>query len=98
MKNSSISIGNYYEQFVQAQVSAGKFNNESEVIMAALSLLENEANKAFELKNEIIEGIESGIAIDFDPRRNLEELKANKPLEITRILHERMDIKLRINE
>ncbi|NRA94000.1 MAG: type II toxin-antitoxin system ParD family antitoxin, partial [Psychroserpens sp.] len=31
MKNTSISLGNYFDQFVQTQVSAGRYKNVSEV-------------------------------------------------------------------
>ena len=75
-KNTSISLGNYFDQFVQSQVSAGRYKNVSEVIRAALRLLENEESKAIALKYAVQEGIESGIAEDFDPKTNLEELKA----------------------
>lgn len=77
-KNTSISLGNYFDQFVQNQVTAGRYKNVSEVIRAGLRLLENEENKAISLKNAIHQGIESGIAHDFDPGRNLEELKAKR--------------------
>ena len=76
MKNTSISLGNYFDQFVQTQVSSGRYKNVSEVIRAGLRLLENEESKSIALKNAIQEGIDSGIAHDFDPKRNLEELKA----------------------
>ena len=75
-KNTSISLGNYFDQFVQSQVSAGRYKNVSEVIRAALRLLENEESKAIALKYAVQEGIESGTAEDFDPKKNLEELKA----------------------
>lgn len=78
MKNTSISLGNYFDQFVQSQVSVGRYKNVSEVIRAGLRLLENEENKVIALKNAIQEGIESGIAHDFDPKKHLEELKAKK--------------------
>ncbi|MGF1670086.1 MAG: type II toxin-antitoxin system ParD family antitoxin [Balneolaceae bacterium] len=77
-KNTSISLGNYFDQFVKSQVSAGRYKNVSEVIRAGLRLLENEESKAIALKNAIQEGIDSGIAHDFDPKMNLEELKAEK--------------------
>lgn len=77
-KNTSISLGNYFDQFVQSQISAGRYKNVSEVIRAGLRLLENEESKALALKNAIQEGVDSGIAHDFDPKRNLEELKAKK--------------------
>ena len=77
-KNTSISLGNYFDQFVQSQVSAGRYNNVSEVIRAALQLLENEESKATALRNAVQEGINSGIAHDFDPQKNLEQLKTRK--------------------
>lgn len=76
MKNTSISLGSYFDQFVSSQVSAGRYKNVSEVIRAGLRLLENEENKAIALRNAIQEGIDSGIAQDFDPKKNLENLKA----------------------
>jgi antitoxin ParD1/3/4 len=74
-KNTSISLGNYFDHFVKSQVSAGRYKNVSEVIRAGLRLLEN---KATALRNAIQEGIDSGIAHDFDPKKNLEELKAKR--------------------
>lgn len=76
MKNTSISLGQYFDQFVQIQVSSGRYKNVSEVIRAGLRLLENEETKASNLRNAIKEGIESGIAEHFDPAQNLEMIKA----------------------
>ncbi len=78
MKNTSISLGNYFDQFVSSQVSVGRYKNVSEVIRAGLRLLENEESKTIALRNAIQEGIDSGIAKDFDPKKNLEELKAKR--------------------
>jgi antitoxin ParD1/3/4 len=78
MKNTSISLGNYFEQFVQTQVSAGRYKNVSEVIRAGLRLLENEENKVIVLKNAIQEGLNSPIVEDFDFDENLNKLKENK--------------------
>lgn len=77
-KNTSISLGNYFDQFVSSQISSGRYKNVSEVIRAGLRLLENEESKTTALKNTIQEGIDSGIAHDFDPKKNLEELKAKR--------------------
>ena len=78
MKNTSISLGSYFDQFVSSQVSAGRFKNVSEVIRAGLRLLEDEESKVMALRNAIQEGIESGIAHDFNPNKHLQELKARK--------------------
>ncbi len=78
MKNTSISLGDYFDQFVANQVTEGRYKNVSEVIRAGLRLLENEENKVIALRNAIQEGIDSGIDHDFDPQKNLEALKARR--------------------
>ena len=77
-KNTSISLGNYFDQFVQSSIKEGRFKNVSEVIRAGLRLLEEEESKVIALKKAIQEGIDSGIAHDFDPKKHLESLKAKK--------------------
>ncbi|REG84730.1 type II toxin-antitoxin system ParD family antitoxin [Algoriphagus antarcticus] len=77
-KNTSIYLGNYFDQFVQNRIKEGRFNNASEVIRAGLRLLEEEESKVLALKNAIQEGIGSGIAQDFDPKNHLQSLKATK--------------------
>ncbi|MBS3738270.1 type II toxin-antitoxin system ParD family antitoxin [Mesohalobacter halotolerans] len=78
MKNTSISLGNYFDQFVQTQVSAGRYKNVSEVIRAGLRLLENEESKVIALRNAIQEGLSSTLVEDFDFDKNLKKLKAEK--------------------
>lgn len=75
-KNTSISLGNYFDQFVNSQVSAGRYKNVSEVIRAGLRLLENEESKVIALRNAIQEGVDSGIAHDFDPDEHLKRVKS----------------------
>ena len=77
-KNTSVSLGNYFDEFVQSRINEGRFKNVSEVIRAGLRLLEEEENKAAALKHAIQEGIDSGIANDFDPKKHLQSLKVNK--------------------
>lgn len=79
-KNTSISLGNHFDSFVQNRISVGRYKNVSEVIRAGLRLLEEEESKIVALKQAIQEGIESGIANDFDPVQHLENLKANRAL------------------
>ena len=75
-RNTSVSLGNYFEEFVDSKVAQGRYKNASEVIRAGLRLLEEEENKVQILKNAIQEGIDSGIAVDFNPKQHLESLKA----------------------
>lgn len=75
-RNTSVSLGNYFQDFVDTKVTQGRYKNDSEVIRAGLRLLEEEENKVQILKKAIQEGIESGIAKDFNPIKHLETLKA----------------------
>jgi antitoxin ParD1/3/4 len=78
MKNTSISLGSYFEQFVNSQVSSGRYKNVSEVIRTGLRLLEEQEQKSIALRNAILEGIDSGIAHDFQPEKHLHTLKAER--------------------
>lgn len=77
-RNTSISLGNHFDSFVEKSITEGRYKNVSEVIRAALRLLEDEENSLKILRNAINEGINSGIAENFDPKQHLEVLKANK--------------------
>ncbi|HSR38398.1 MAG TPA: type II toxin-antitoxin system ParD family antitoxin [Phnomibacter sp.] len=75
-RNTSISLGDHFENFVDNSISTGRFKNASEVIRAGLRLLEEEENKAMALRTAIEEGLASGVAKNFDPKKHLEKLKA----------------------
>jgi antitoxin ParD1/3/4 len=77
-RNTSMSLGDHFENFVDNRISEGRYKNASEVIRAGLRLLEEEENRIKILKNEIQEGIDSGIAKNFNPKNHLKLLKANK--------------------
>lgn len=74
-RNTSVSLGDYFEDFVDNKVTQGRYKNASEVIRAGLRLLEEEENKIQLLNNAIQEGLESGIAKDFNPSDHLDILK-----------------------
>ncbi|MEN9522821.1 MAG: hypothetical protein RL065_1198 [Bacteroidota bacterium] len=77
-RNTSVSLGNYFEKFVEKRIDEGRYKNASEIIRAGLRLLEEEENKIKVLKMAIREGIDSGIAKNFDSKKHLQKLKANK--------------------
>ena len=77
-RNTSISLGNHFEDFVSHKVSAGRFKNASEVIRAGLRLLEEEESKLLRLKGAIEEGFASRIAKNFNAKKHLEKLKSAK--------------------
>ncbi len=74
-KNTSVALGNHFEEFVRHRIEEGRYKNISEVIRAGLRLLEDEEQKYITLRNAIKEGIESGVAVNFDSNLHLEGLK-----------------------
>jgi putative addiction module CopG family antidote len=44
-KNTSISLGNHFEDFIREEVNSGRYGSVSEVIRSALRLLEREEKK-----------------------------------------------------
>ena len=78
MKNTSISLGNHFDQFISGQLSTGRYINVSEVVRACLRLLEDEESKIVALKAAINKGLESPIIENFDFKENLKNLKAKK--------------------
>jgi antitoxin ParD1/3/4 len=78
MKNTSISLGNYFDQFVSSQVSVGRYKNVSEVIRAGLRLLEDEESKMITLRNPIQEGLNNPRVENFDFDKNLKNLKLSR--------------------
>ena len=77
-RNTSISIGDHFESFIESTVSTGRFNSASEVVRAGLRLLEEEENRIQILRQAVHEGIQSGRAVDFDPKHHLKTLKSTK--------------------
>ncbi|UKT65502.1 type II toxin-antitoxin system ParD family antitoxin [Pedobacter mucosus] len=73
-KNTSMVLGDHFENFVDERIAEGRFKNASEVIRAGLRLLEEEEQKLKRLRLALIDGEESGIVSDFNPKDHLEKL------------------------
>jgi antitoxin ParD1/3/4 len=73
-KNTSILIGDYFENFINQQIRTGKFTSASEVMRAALRLFEYEQSKKAELIKELKKGEKSGFVKDFDRTVFLENI------------------------
>ena len=45
-KNTSISLGDYFDKFISQQVDSGKYSSASEVVRAALRMFEFEEKRS----------------------------------------------------
>ena len=82
MKTTTVALGSHFEDFIQASILSGRYNNASEGVRSGLRLLEAEEQKIAALRAAIDEGLNSGIVEDFDPEAYLQEMKARKHGEI----------------
>lgn len=73
-RNTSILLGEHFEEFISTKVSSGKFNSASEVIRTALRLLEAEELKMKDLNKALSQGEKSEMEKGFDPKANLKKL------------------------
>jgi len=73
-RNTSILLGEHFEQFISSEVSSGRYNSASEVIRTALRLLEAEESKRKDLNKALAQGEKSGIEKNFDRKANLKKL------------------------
>lgn len=74
-KNTSILLGDYFDNFISQQIKTGKYNSVSEVVRAALSVFEHEELKKTQLIKELIKGEESGFVENFDRKKFLKRLQ-----------------------
>lgn len=65
-KNTSVSLGDHFETFVDERVKAGRYASVSDAVRAGLRLLEQEEIRLEALRAALIKGEESGIAEDYD--------------------------------
>ena len=65
-KNTSISLGTHYTDFVDRQLAEGRYGSASEVVRAGLRLLEEHETKLAALRAALIAGEDSGPPTPFD--------------------------------
>lgn len=74
-RNTSISLGVHFSDFVNAQIESGRFTSASEVIRAGLRLLEERDARLSALRDALIAGERSGPARAIDRRAFVQQLK-----------------------
>lgn len=74
-KNTSILLGDYFDNFINQQIQSGRYTSASEVVRTALRMFEQEENKKNELIKELKKGERSGFVQKFDRKSFLKNLR-----------------------
>ena len=75
MKNTSVSLGDHYTEFINTQVQAGRYGSASEVLRAGLRLLEEQEIRLRALQAALVAGEESGLTAAFDSEAFLKRMR-----------------------
>lgn len=61
-RNTSVSLGDHFVEFIDRQIENGRYGSASEVVRASLRLLEEHEQKIGALRQALIDGENSGDA------------------------------------
>lgn len=73
-KNTSILLGDYFDNFINYQIQSGRFSSASEVVRAALRLFEQEESQKNELIKELKKGEKSGFIKNLNRKKFVKNL------------------------
>ena len=73
-RNTSILLGEHFEKLIDTLVSSGRYTSASEVVLAALRLLENKEEMKKNLITALKKGERSKKVENFDPKKHLAAL------------------------
>jgi antitoxin ParD1/3/4 len=75
-RNTSISLGDHFADFIDAQVQTGRYGSASDVMRAGLRLLEEHEAKVKALQDALVAGEESGQPQPFESKVFLKRMRA----------------------
>ena len=77
-KNTSFVLGDHFSDFIETQVSQGRYGSASDVVRASLRLLEEHEAKLERLRAALIAGEKSGPGQHFDIEEFLAERNSER--------------------
>ena len=81
-RNTSVTLGDHFEQIIEKSISSGRYASASEVIREGLRLVEEKEHRIKILREAIETGERSGYVKNFDPIEHLKKLNQSFKNEI----------------
>lgn len=79
-KNTSITLGDHFERFINQQVSKGRYASASEVLREGLRLVEEREGRLDALRQALQAGVDSGPAAPLDMEAVIKAARAKAGL------------------
>lgn len=79
-RNTSVSLGDHFQEFIDRQIKRGRYGSASEVIRASLRLLEEHEHQVEALRQALVDGEQSGDIGEV----NMESIKKKARLRASR--------------
>jgi len=74
-RNTSVTLGEHFDAFVNEKIAEGRFQSVSEAVRAGLRRLEEDEMKLEALRAKLAEGEASALVEDFSPAGFLAEMR-----------------------
>jgi len=74
-RNTSVTLGQHFDEFVSEKIIQGRFQTVSEVVRAGLRKLEEDESKLQALREKLKSGESSAIIANFDGKQLLADLR-----------------------
>ena len=74
-RDTSISLGDHFADFIEEQVETGRYDSASDVVRAGLGLLEEHEAKVKALQDALVAGEQSGLDEAFDNTAFLKRMR-----------------------